>query len=69
MLLSEGQNPAVSNVRQLQYGYNSLLGLTPYQQQIVYMRNAIFEFHLSPQNVFLLLQGQAGTTSEFDTPL
>lgn len=54
---------------QLTLGYNSLLGLTPYEQQGVYMRNPIFQFHLSSDSVFLLLEGQSGASAEFSTPM
>ena len=69
LLLPEGKNPAVSNVGQLRLGFNSLLGLTAYEQQGAYMRNAIWEFHLDPNNVYLMLQGQSGYNyQQFSTP-
>lgn len=68
-LLSESPFPLVSNVQQLFLGYNSLLGLTPYEQQGVYMRNPIFQFHLSSNNAFLLMEGQSGASAKFSTPM
>ena len=68
LLMAEGIHPVVSNVRQLELGYNSLLGLTAYEQQGAYMRYPIFEFHLDPNNVFLLVQGQSGINQPFSAP-
>lgn len=63
----------VLSIKQLALGYNPFLGLEPHEQLGVYTRNEIFQFHLDPENVFLVQAPnpnlQANTVARFLAPL